>query len=299
MADGVAAQNVARWDGTAWSSVGAGLPGTVFSLAADVTGRLYAGGQVVFTVAAWNGEEWTVIGGSELGVYVGALLLDGNGNLYAGGAFASLAGVAANNVARWDGAAVTHVDHTGDLPASFRPSPAYPNPFNPETHFTLLLAAATGFPPGDRRSGAGSRAASFRTASRGKSPIRVASTRCGQWNLPDSGPRRASHRRDHHRHTGALEGNFPATGTHSTYGRAPVARYHADGLCRRLGSPDYELRIPSSLPNMLVHPLVCCAVASSLGKRSCVRTSSVPPSRSLSSQVTSVSPISPPSQLHV
>ena len=140
MADRVAAQNVARWDGTAWSSVGAGLPGTVFSLAADVTGRVYAGGQVVFTVAAWNGEEWTVIGGSELGVYVGALLLDGNGNLYAGGAFASLAGVAANNVARWDGAAVTHVDHAGDLPASFRPSPAYPNPFNPETHFTLSLA---------------------------------------------------------------------------------------------------------------------------------------------------------------
>ena len=39
-----------------------------------------------------------------LDVMVGALAVDGAGNLYAGGSFTSAGGVSAKNVAKWDGA---------------------------------------------------------------------------------------------------------------------------------------------------------------------------------------------------
>jgi hypothetical protein len=71
-AGGLPAINVARYDGSTWSPVGAGLeftsgmyPGTVHALAEfdDGTGdRLYASGYFDLSLARWDGTTWTSLG---------------------------------------------------------------------------------------------------------------------------------------------------------------------------------------------------------------------------------------------
>lgn len=66
---GVSAQNIARWDGTAWSPLGSGINGTVSSIAVAPNGDVLAGG--VFTqaggaparnIARWDGLAWSQLG---------------------------------------------------------------------------------------------------------------------------------------------------------------------------------------------------------------------------------------------
>jgi hypothetical protein len=70
---GVSAANIARWDGTAWHSLGSGVEnganGTVLALAFDTAGNLYLGGEFTKAgtkdaghVAGWNGSSWFVLG---------------------------------------------------------------------------------------------------------------------------------------------------------------------------------------------------------------------------------------------
>jgi len=68
---GVAARNVARWDGHAWSSCGPGglQPfATIYALAATADGQLYAAGQLADSVGArlrllrWDGWCWRRLG---------------------------------------------------------------------------------------------------------------------------------------------------------------------------------------------------------------------------------------------
>ncbi len=116
------ARNLARWDGSAWSTTGSGPNATVQVLASldPGTGRaLYAGGNfteidgsVANGIARWNGSAWTTVGGglSGTGQSVSALTVfdDGTGPaLIAGGLFTQIGGVPALNVARWDGSAWT------------------------------------------------------------------------------------------------------------------------------------------------------------------------------------------------
>ncbi|GAB3857170.1 hypothetical protein GCM10028822_30440 [Hymenobacter terrigena] len=119
-AGGVAANRVARWNGTAWSSLGTGTAngisgGLVFALAVAGNGDVYvggtftqAGGATANRVARWNGTAWSSLGtGAANGVSgdVNALVVAGNGNVYIGGDFTRAGGVAANYVARWNGTA--------------------------------------------------------------------------------------------------------------------------------------------------------------------------------------------------
>ncbi|MGB4979016.1 MAG: hypothetical protein WBR35_19935, partial [Anaerolineae bacterium] len=76
--------NIARWNGTAWSSVGAGLNAPVNALQLGSNGVLYAGGQFTAEagggtgldhVAAWNGSTWAPLG-SGTNDAVTALALD-------------------------------------------------------------------------------------------------------------------------------------------------------------------------------------------------------------------------------
>src|SRR5688572_25140968 len=111
---------VGRWNGSSWASLGSGFSGRVDALAVfdDGTGpRLHAGG--LFTVAGgvpaqnvarWDGASWTALGSGVSGgvpsqaVNTLATFDDGSGPaLYAGGSFTSAGGVAASNLAKWDG----------------------------------------------------------------------------------------------------------------------------------------------------------------------------------------------------
>ncbi len=96
---------VAKWNGSAWSSVGNQFNYLVWSLAMDAAGTLYAGGEMSFQdglydsrslLARWTGSEWVSVGKSMPifpgGSGVGAIALDGNGRLYAGGQFTLVGG---------------------------------------------------------------------------------------------------------------------------------------------------------------------------------------------------------------
>lgn len=115
-AGGTAVNNIARWNGTQWSSLGSGiqLPVAgdkgVYALAV-YNGQLYAGGTFIaaggittFGIARWNGSAWSTVGTGlgapsewidTLTVHIGELVIGGN--------FTSVGGVAANNIARWNG----------------------------------------------------------------------------------------------------------------------------------------------------------------------------------------------------
>ncbi|MCA8953464.1 MAG: hypothetical protein KDE27_28385, partial [Planctomycetes bacterium] len=113
-AGGIAVNNVARWDGTGWSPVGGGTDRAVSAAAVLPNGDLVvvgyftmAGGVPVSRVARWDGIAWhplgTGIGSSAFASVQDAAVLP-NGDLVVTGDFGLAGGVAAHNIARWDGA---------------------------------------------------------------------------------------------------------------------------------------------------------------------------------------------------
>ena len=120
-AAGVGANAIARWDGTSWSPLGAGLNGNVQDLAVFDDGSgpalfaggsfTHAGGLVVNGIAKWDGSSWSALGtglAAEYGPFANALAVydDGSGPaLYVAGGIDSAGGVPVSNVARWDGTA--------------------------------------------------------------------------------------------------------------------------------------------------------------------------------------------------
>jgi hypothetical protein len=105
-ANGIKANNIARWDGNAWSIVGSGITGPVRSqvsaLVSDHKGNLYAGGDFERGVVRWGGGRWDTLGPGVRGK-VTTLCIDSSGNVFAGGQFDSAGGHKAKNVAKWDG----------------------------------------------------------------------------------------------------------------------------------------------------------------------------------------------------
>ena len=117
-AGGVLANNIARWDGTAWHPLGAGMTGgsyiDVYTLAIGPDGSLYAGGVfasaggvIANNIARWDGTAWHPLGdgmaAGSYNTYVAALAIGPDGSLYAGGDFTAAGGVVAANIARWNG----------------------------------------------------------------------------------------------------------------------------------------------------------------------------------------------------
>ena len=114
--DSIRANNIAKWDGTAWSSLGEGTNGRVSSLTVfdDGTGpALYAGGGFSFIsgtgnsarIAKWDGNTWTAFdSGLDSACWALASYDDGKGMaLYAGGEFTTAGAATANRIAQWDG----------------------------------------------------------------------------------------------------------------------------------------------------------------------------------------------------
>jgi hypothetical protein len=115
-----AAAAVARWDGTAWSTLGTGQAtnGVVDALVPfdDGTGPALhaaggfttAGGVRVGNAARWDTSAWSPLGaGTNFQVFDLAVFNDGSPGaadaLYAGGWFTTAGGEPANYIARWDG----------------------------------------------------------------------------------------------------------------------------------------------------------------------------------------------------
>jgi hypothetical protein len=109
---GVAARNVAEWNGTTWSALGKGVyavPSGNVDGAASLcvyNGSLYAGGEfdssgavAAKNIAAWNGTAWSALGtGTDSNV---TSMVVYNGGLYVGGAFRSAGGHSVNYLAEW------------------------------------------------------------------------------------------------------------------------------------------------------------------------------------------------------
>jgi hypothetical protein len=104
LAGGVTAKYMAKWDGSAWSSLGSGMDWDVNALA--VAGRdLYAGGNFTTAggtsaeyIAKWDGSSWTALGsGMNRPVYALAL---SDTELYAGGDFTMADGKVSAYVAK-------------------------------------------------------------------------------------------------------------------------------------------------------------------------------------------------------
>lgn len=116
---GVAASNIARWNGNTWSPLGSGIQGGVVqALAVLPNGDLVAGGffttagaVAVNKIARWDGAAWSSVGGGVSGTSgtgghptgVLSLAVMPTGTLVAGGHFTTAGGVSAMNVAQWNG----------------------------------------------------------------------------------------------------------------------------------------------------------------------------------------------------
>jgi len=117
MAGSVPANNIARWDGQAWSPVGDGLDGNVDALAVFNDGSgpaLYAGGSFMHAggveaarIARWDGSSWAPVGGG-VNYFVNELAVVADGSrggsaLYVGGQFSTAGVIEAKGIAKWDG----------------------------------------------------------------------------------------------------------------------------------------------------------------------------------------------------
>ena len=123
-AGGVAASDLATWDGSEWAPIlsdeGNGISGSVnsFEVYDDGTGpALFVGGLFDLadntpagSIAKWDGQEWSLLEGpSGVGVNqrVNAMEVYDEGNgpvLFVGGQFSQAGGLTATRIARWDGA---------------------------------------------------------------------------------------------------------------------------------------------------------------------------------------------------
>lgn len=117
-----AANNIARWNSSAWLPLGSGLTGSPYSFGVAALavheGELIAGGRFtdaggvpVSRIARWNGSSWQPMG---VGATAVSALAMYNGDMIAAGGF-SIAGGGTAAVARWDGSDWQAVGSTADL----------------------------------------------------------------------------------------------------------------------------------------------------------------------------------------
>ncbi|MBK9471726.1 MAG: hypothetical protein IPO18_05505 [bacterium] len=107
--NGVAAQNIARWNGSAWSAFGGGFDGRVTALAVH-GGELFASGDFTASganplpgsIARWDGSEWVAVG-TGLDYYADVMTSAG-GKLFVVGNIGAAGGTPVTRIASWDGA---------------------------------------------------------------------------------------------------------------------------------------------------------------------------------------------------
>ena len=108
---GTSMTNIAYWDGTAWHAMGNPFNGTVDALQ-FYGGYLYAGGGFtnstlhLTNIARWDGSVWSAVPGGGGNDLVSDFATDGT-NLYVGGYFTQIGGIAASNVCMFNGSTWT------------------------------------------------------------------------------------------------------------------------------------------------------------------------------------------------
>lgn len=113
-AGGVAASNIAAWDGSQWHSVGMGIgvgdPEAEVDALVVTNGKLYAagyfqtaGGNPASNIAQWDGTSWSNVGpGTDKDGVIHAMAVY-DSDLYIAGSFDSVGNIVANNIAKWTG----------------------------------------------------------------------------------------------------------------------------------------------------------------------------------------------------
>lgn len=116
-AGGVTRNYVAKWNGSLWAGLGAGMNARVFRVVGFDAGPrgtpvlfavgefTAAGGLPAKFIGQWNGVAWSAMGtGVSDPVWAMTTFDDGHGPaLYVGGEFKSVGGVLVNGIAKWDG----------------------------------------------------------------------------------------------------------------------------------------------------------------------------------------------------
>lgn len=104
---GVRARNVARWTGTTWAPLGAGVPGWVTAMAFDGAGNLWVAGALFESaleenrLARWDGNDWTFVDG-DIDGRVEDLAVLPDGSVAIAGNFATIGGIATGSLAVHD-----------------------------------------------------------------------------------------------------------------------------------------------------------------------------------------------------
>ncbi len=155
----VSANNIARWDGTTWSAMGAGFNDPVYDIYTNGN-DIYASGDflssgddTLWCIARWNGTKWVSLG-SGIRRYPIAFN-PGTGNvttmigtpygLYVGGTFNYAGSDYSNNLALWKNFNLTGISNMDDnnLPDKMYLYQNYPNPFNPTTKIRYSIPSSS------------------------------------------------------------------------------------------------------------------------------------------------------------
>ncbi len=124
--DQVELHGVFTWDGTQWhypapeNGLDAGFGASAIHDMVVVGTDVYVGGSFTQTlggdttikyIARWDGSAWHPLGGDRLDGEVAAVATDGNGNVYAGGAFDYIGDTIYNHIALWNGFSWLPLEH--------------------------------------------------------------------------------------------------------------------------------------------------------------------------------------------
>lgn len=108
---GYICNQVAKWNGLAWSPVGSASAFSTSGIARSmqvISNELYVFGDFTLpynTMTKWDGSAWLPVGtgvGANNTIYCSTIY---NGELYIGGSFTTVDGVSANRIAKWNGSA--------------------------------------------------------------------------------------------------------------------------------------------------------------------------------------------------